>query len=325
VPQRISTALLIAVGSLIAAPGPAAAQSFGISLPTHNGQLKWEANGFRIVQSSAKPNDDEIGVRGKNESARWMFLGFLFTVSGQTQLTSAKCRDDAMAETKRENPSLRFLADSEIATPTEIPVEFVSYQAAAGSHQIVFSARGFAAKGDLCGDLEVYSDSPLSPTNGPLKQIFESLRLDPNYQPQFRDVLLYAQLLYEEQVYKSAAPLFELALAKLPDDPSQIPMRRALTDQAGMSYGIAGDIPKSRAIFESAIAKDSEYPLYYYNLACADAQEHKLSAARLHLQEAFARKANVLPGESMPQPAKDGSFLPYRNDKSFWAFIESLH
>jgi hypothetical protein len=102
-------------------------------------------------------------------------------------------------------------------------------------------------------------------------------------------------------------------------------MRRALTDQVGMSYGIAGDIPKSRAIFESAIAKDSEYPLYYYNLACADAQKHKLSAARLHLQEAFARKANVLPGESMPQPAKDGSFLPYRNDKSFWAFIESLH
>jgi len=65
--------------------------------------------------------------------------------------------------------------------------------------------------------------------------------------------------------------------------------------------------------------------MYYYNLACDDAQERKLTDARNHLQQAFARKGNMIPGESMPDPSKDDSFLPYRSDKDFWTFLESLH
>ena len=84
-----------------------------------------------------------------------------------------------------------------------------------------------------------------------------------------------------------------------------------------MSYGMSGDIPKARALFEAAIAKDPDYPLYYYNLACAD--------ARKHLQQAFKRKANVIRGETMPDPTKDDSFPPYRSNKHFWTFIENLH
>jgi tetratricopeptide (TPR) repeat protein len=102
-------------------------------------------------------------------------------------------------------------------------------------------------------------------------------------------------------------------------------MRRVVTDQAGMAYGMSGDIPKARVIFERAIAEDPDYPMYYYNLACADAEEKNLAEARSHLQEAFARKANVISGESMPDPTNDNSFLPYRNNKDFWTFLESLN
>src|SRR5260370_976808 len=100
---------------------------------------------------------------------------------------------------------------------------------------------------------------------------------------------------------------------------------RVTSDQAGMSYGMSGDIPKARAVFEVAIAKDPDYAMYYYNLACADAEEKKLADARVHLQEAFARKGNVIPGEKLPDPTKDDSFLPYRNNKDFWKFLEGLH
>ncbi len=100
--------------------------------------------------------------------------------------------------------------------------------------------------------------------------------------------------------------------------------QRVATDQAGMAYGLAGNIPKARAIFEAAVAKDPQYPMYYYNLACADAEEKKLADARDHLQQAFARKANVIRGETMPDPTKDDSFLPYRDNKEFWTFVESL-
>jgi hypothetical protein len=35
------------------------------------------------------------------------------------------------------------------------------------------------------------------------------------------------------------------------DDPAQQAMRRVTTDQAGMSYGMSGDIPKARAQYAS--------------------------------------------------------------------------
>lgn len=56
----------------------------------------------------------------------------------------------------------------------------------------------------------------------------------------------------------------------------------------------------------------------------ADAEEKKLADARVHLQQAFARRANAIPGEKMPDPTKDDSFLPYRNNKDFWVFLSSL-
>ncbi|MGB8128889.1 MAG: hypothetical protein WCG81_03785 [Candidatus Angelobacter sp.] len=120
--------------------------------------------------------------------------------------------------------------------------------------------------------------------------------------------------------------MFEKALAKVSEDHGQSAktMQRVITDQAGMSYGMSGNISRARAIFKKAVAADPDYPLYYYNLACADAEEHNLAGAKKHLQEAFDRKANVIPGESMPDPAKDDSFLPYRNNKDFWAFVEGL-
>jgi hypothetical protein len=36
---------------------------------------------------------------------------------------------------------------------------------------------------------------------------------------------------------------------------------------------ISGDFKKARLIFEEGVAEDPIYPMYYYNLACADAGE----------------------------------------------------
>jgi len=298
--------------------------TFALALPSHAGQLHWEAHGFAAVESSAKPGGSEIGIRAKDGTGRLSFLGFLFLVPEEAPLSSVKCREGALESEKRNNPSLKIQMTSEIAGSNGLPVALVSYTAQGPGRKMAYVVRGFVATSDICGDLEFYSDTPITAEDPDLNKIFQSYHFDPNYVPQFNDVFLYAQILYQHQMFKAAAPIFEQALAKIPDDNAHGTMRRVTTDQAGMAYGIAGNVPRARALFEMAIAKDPDYPLYYYNLACADAEENKLADARIHLQQAFARKANVIPGEAMPDPTKDDSFLPYRDNKDFWGFIESL-
>lgn len=320
---------LVSIGLVLVIAASAAGQTapntdgFELALPEHQGKLRWHADGFEIVQVSAKPGGREIGIRGRSESRQLMFLGFLFLVSNQSALAGPRCRDGAM-DLMKGNPAFKILAQSELADSKNLPVELITYAARGDDGKTVYSMRGFVATGDICGDLEFYSDNAISPSDPYLKGIFESYRFDPGYTPQFADIFLYAQILFKQEMYKAAAPLFEESLTKLAGDKNDQTMRRVATDQAGMSYGISGDTSKARSIFESAIKGDPDYPMYYYNLACADAQDGRLANARTHLQEAFARKANMIPGETLPDPSKDDSFLPYRSDKEFWAFIQTL-
>lgn len=297
---------------------------FRLSLPRHRGQLRWIAEGFKIAQWSAKPGGTEIGVRALDGTGV-MFLGFLFLFPEQAPMTSAKCRDGVMEPEKKTNPRLR------VVNSIDGKPAVVTYTSPGRNGQTHYMVRAFVATADVCGDLEFSSERPLSIEDSRVKAILASYRLYEEYVPQYKDAWFYAQVLYDSKAYGAAAPIYETALEKLNDGvgakagPLDIKTaRRLLTDQAGMSYGMSGNIAKARALFEKGIAADPEYPLYYYNLACADAEEQNLAGARKHLEAAFARRANVNAGETMPDPTEDDSFKPYRGDKGFWDFLLTL-
>lgn len=323
--------LLVAAAGLAGAlslPRPLAAADFKLTLPQHKGQLRWTATGFESVQTSARPNGHEMGIRTREASGRLTSLGFLFLLPEDAQLTSEKCRDGALDQESANTPELKILSTSEIPRPRGLPVSQVVYTSRGPDGRTQFTVRGFTATGDLCGDLEFYASEPISATDADLKTIFSSFRLDPAYTPGFEDVLYYAQILYQNGQYKPAAELLEKALALVPANGSPFASariaKRVVTDQAAMAYGMADDFAAARKILQNGIAADPDYPLYYYNLACADAGEKKLTDALEHLREAFARKANLNPDETMPDPTKDDSFLPYRSDGTFWAAMEKL-
>lgn len=297
---------------------------FKLALTDHPGQLHWSAEGFKVIQSSAKANGHEIGIRGKDASGRLTFLGFLFLFPEHAPLTSTKCRDGVLDPEKKSNPNMKVIGTSEIVQPSGPPISLTNYTEQEHDGKLTYRVRGFVATGDICGDLEFYSATPIGLGDEDLKKVFSTYRLDENYFPQFNDLLLYGQILYDTHMYKAAAPVFEKALTQVKQSPDPTTWTRVVTDQAGMAYGISGNIQKARALFLAAIARDPDYPLYYYNLACADAEQNNLADARKHLQEAFARKANVVSGESVPDPTKDDSFTRYRDNKDFWKFLEDL-
>src|SRR6266853_208821 len=217
--------------------------SFTLALPAHQGQLKWNAEGFKIVQSSAKPNGAEVGIRANDGSSQFTLLGFLFLVPEQAPMTSAKCRDGVLEPAKKGNPTIKIAATTEMVRSDGPPVELVSYVGQGQDGKLIYSMRGFVAMGDMCGDLEVYGNDLNVIRDPNVKKVWESYHFDPNYSPQFNDVSLYAEILYQNHIYQAAAPVFEQALTKLKDDKDQLMWQRVTTNQAGMAYGLAGNIP----------------------------------------------------------------------------------
>ena len=246
---------LLAFGSIAFAQEPSGTV-FKLVLSDHPGQLTWGADGFKIVQSSAKPNGRELGIRGQDSWGRLSFLGFLFLMPEGAPLTSAKCRDGALDLEKKGNPSLTILRTSEISRSPGLPLSLATYTTKTRDGSVGYLVRGFVATSDICGDLEFYSKKPISADDADLVRVFSSYQLDPTYAPKFADVVFYAQVLYQTKMYQAAGPAFEKALALLPEDGSPFPSarvaRRVVTDQAGMAYGVSGDLRKARAVFEAA-------------------------------------------------------------------------
>ena len=131
--------------------------------------------------------------------------------------------------------------------------------------------------------------------------------------------------LFKQEKYADAMVPYEKARGleasgiKLSSD-----QHRVLIDQLAMAYGISGDLKKTHSLLESAIRDDPEYPLNYYNLACAYAEEGDKGKALTNLSLAFEHKEHVLKGERMPDPRTDSSFQKYVRDDDFIKLMTKL-
>jgi tetratricopeptide (TPR) repeat protein len=143
----------------------------------------------------------------------------------------------------------------------------------------------------------------------------EAAKADPsNIYTQF----YWGQALFKQQKYTETVGPYErvFALDKVPKKLDET-QRRIVTDQLAMAYGISGDLKKTHMLLEAAIRKDPQYPVNYYNLACAFAQEGDRGKALANLSLAFQHKNNVLKGERLPDPRRDDSFKTYLRDADF--------
>ena len=103
-----------------------------------------------------------------------------------------------------------------------------------------------------------------------------------------------------------------------------VEQHRVLVDQLAMAYGISGQTKSATTLLQDAIKDDPEYPLNYYNLACAYADEGNKEKVLKNLSLAFDRKGQVLKGERMPDPRTDSSFRRYARDEDFIKLMKKL-
>jgi tetratricopeptide (TPR) repeat protein len=293
------------------------------ALPEHPGRMTLGQGAWQVVELSAKSNGNEFGVRATQ--GKQHMLAFLFVVPKNPSLNATSCRDEGLRNEHAEaavinSTSIRSASGVEIAIAVLV-----------GPKDASMSLRAFVASGDLCGDL-LFNAADVHPgdkeayrlTMETAKQTLQTLTFDPGSKPTFQDAFDYANVEYAKHQYAGAAAAYRAALTMVSQSEDPVKFRRVVTDQLAMSLGISGDLKGSRDVNEAAIAKDPEYPLYYYNLACADAEAGDPGAARTHLQQAFDRRAHLLKGEPFPDPTEDDSLQKLRKDEAFWSLARQL-
>jgi Tfp pilus assembly protein PilF len=154
------------------------------------------------------------------------------------------------------------------------------------------------------------------------KLLREAIHEDPDY---IKAHSALAGLLSLQRKYNSAAEEYAAAL-KLDETQKQLSEdeARQIRDQFGVSFALAGNLPKAKEIFQEAIKRDPDYALYRYNLACTFAEMGDLDTAIVHLKEAWERRKNVAEGERFPDPRQDSSFKKYLNDARFQDAVRNM-
>jgi tetratricopeptide (TPR) repeat protein len=285
-----------------------------LALPEHPGAVTLEQGDWKIVELSAKTNNNEFGIRAEKPDQR--LLGFLFLWPEKMHLTSETCRDEMLLA---EKVSVAASDKTSMVSKSGVDIALARLVSDHDTHQTV---RAFAASGDLCTDIKLtYSSANGIPES---RQLLDTLTFDPQAKPTFKDAFVYATVEWNKGQIKGAAHAYAAALRLVDTSDDIIKWRRITTDQLSMALGMSGDLAQSRAVNEAAVAKDPDYPLYYYNLACADAEENRPAAAKEHLQQSWDRRQNTLPGESFPDPSKDDSLIKLKSNSAFWTFVQSL-
>ena len=277
-----------------------------------------DLTGFKVIQTSAKPGGTELGLR-VHDKGNTVALLFLFLAPKESRGNAAACRQGELDQVQKSmGPNFKDVKlnpggkDNQATATTLV------------SGKNGQSLYGFYGSTDQCLSIEVYSDPGTKLDLDKASSFLALQKYDASYVPTSSDKFIYAEILYRNQQYKASAPIYADYLQSIPNDKAHQTPHRIATDEMAMALGMSGDIDGARKVLQEAIKSDPDYPLNYYNLACADAEEGKAADAKLHLQQAFDRKANTIPGEHLPDPTKDDSILKLKKDKDFWAFVQTL-
>jgi hypothetical protein len=305
--------------------------------------MSLDQSAWKIIEYSAKPHGTELGIKAKEGSNE--FLGFLYRAP-KGEKNAAGCRDGMLRSERVDAADISDRDLMQSRSGVEIATVFIAlhqqtrledHTAGTVVSREVSQAdfRAFIGSGEICGDISFFYDPRSADAEVSIKSFREdlkNLRFDPNSKPSFLGAFTYATAemthVASGEVFKTppeaAFEDYQLALDRVNTSDNPDKWRAITTDERAIAFSFMQGIAGLRSTLTSLVARQPDNYDPYYLLANVDALDKNSMAARLHLQQAFDRRANVLPGDIFPDPAKNPAFMELKDDKQFWVFVEDL-
>lgn len=314
----------------------ASAQQLSMSFPGEPWTLTFDAPGFKVAKNEMQP-DGRVYLLANDQATNIELSVFLEKVSGGA--TADGCEQNEKARLAQNVPYER----KDIATRDANGMAIVEFTIPEFSGAPVQQRNSFAcvAKDDIYVDIHLSKIQFKRQDEALFDSILASahfLVANPNSSsgtgqsaPSSAENAVTRQLwltggrYFIQQNYAAAIVPYQQALNAEKQSPSLTKTDwLVLIDNLGMAYGITGDLDRAEETFNYGISKDSTYPLFYYELACVAAGRNDVDKTMDLLRKAFSYKANVIQGESMPDPRQDDSFKPFMSNQKFRTFVDSL-
>jgi tetratricopeptide (TPR) repeat protein len=315
--------ILLAAAVVVAAPAaPTIADPTDtpFSFPGKPWALMVNTRGFKLEQSKMRADGEGRYVFATNESTGVAFSVFIERAPAAGD--SVACRQYYWSKELKAQPKKDDVKLSELGSLALAECTVKEFQGIKVNQRNVHA---YLAKDDIWIDIHL-SKTPFQPGDEHFfTDILKTVRIDESYRETSMSYVMYGSLMYRQENYRKAAAFYQTALDMEQRAPQLAkPLWYVLIDNLGIAYGINGDLQKAKATFEYGLSKDATYPLFYYNLACTYAEAKDLDNASANLKKAFTYKANILPGEHMPDPRTDSSFKNFLKDKRFQQALDEL-
>jgi len=138
-----------------------------------------------------------------------------------------------------------------------------------------------------------------------LEEVRTSNGIDPVISLQFEFAMMY----YTSENYDSAIVEYEKVLER---EKELIKYNKYFWyiayDNLSGSYIMAGQPDKAIEICERGLKRDKKYPMFYYTIARAYAEQGNGSLMLEYIRKAYKYKDRMLPGEVIPDPLEGESF-----------------
>jgi tetratricopeptide (TPR) repeat protein len=289
-----------------------------LSLPAKDWGVALDLPGFALKTVESKPDGRRYMV-AENQSTNLVVSLTLEAVKSGARARS--CRESLEEKTKNTEVKIRDVRFSRAGNADFLRYTVPEFRGQPIQQESLFTCQFYD---NTYIDLHV-SKVNYSPADEPLlADVVQSMHID-KVQRSSMELAAEGSRLYIQHDYRGAIGPYSQALELEKASPKlEKSLWYVLIDNLGMSYGITGDLQKAKETFDYGVSKDLTYPIFYYNLACTYAEMGEATEAGDYLKKAFENKANVLPGENMPDPRKDDSFKKLMKIKEFRTLVETL-
>ena len=304
---KVFAAALLAVS----ASGQPASAPLRIALPGIPWAFKIDAPGFVVKQS------------GVQQDGRWSLLAergpevlSVMLEGGREKATLDSCKGTLRARTQSplfEISGVKQAQQGEMATMEYMVREL------GGQRIDQKNLFGCLVKENVYVDVHLSKAKFEAADQTSLTTVLNSARFVPAALPEVTSMSLFEQgsRAFKAQDFARSIPPYRQALElEKKEQKLSAPLWRVLIDNLAMAHGITGDLKSSEAVLQYGLSKDPTYPMFHYIMANMYGEKRDLKNTLKWLRSALDNKANMNPGETLPNPLTDDSFSSFvKNDE----------